>query len=371
MIGDAREGVHPLLLRCGRRHYEDSNQRGRLDGPEQPWNAHTMAESWKLTLPCTRAEAEAITDDMGALALLDPPPALMTSEVEEDDPACWQLQAYFEGRPSRRTIKLVQAMIPSATNAKPALERLPDEDWVTVSQQGMEPVVSGRFHIRNREDEGVPSGLVPLLIPAGRAFGTGQHQTTSGCLAMLDRCRIIGERYGSIADIGTGTGLLAFAALHLWPRAYLTASDIDPAAVDVSAQNAVCNGVKLGLERGTLALCVAPGADHPLIQARVPYELLIANILAGPLIELAPSLCAILADGGTLILAGLLDDQAEAVTRAYRAQGLRLVDRLESNDTQGRHWPTLRLRKRPSIGWRRPRRVDPGVHGEAPGFGSW
>lgn len=330
-----------------------------------------MAQSWKLTLPCTRAEAEAITDDMGALALLEPPPALMTSEAEEDNPSRWQLHAYFEGKPARATIKLVQSMLPSAADAKPQLERLPDEDWVSISQQGMEPVVAGRFHVRNRAEDMVPGGLVPLLIPAGRAFGTGQHQTTSGCLAMLDRCRNIGERFGAIADIGTGTGLLAFAALHLWPRAYATASDIDPAAVDVSAQNAALNGIALGFGRGELALCAAPGADHPLIQARAPYELVIANILAGPLIELAPALCAILAEGGTLILAGLLDEQADAVTYAYRAQGLRLVDRIEADDTQGRHWPTLRLRKRPAIGWKRPRRADLGAHGEAPGFGSW
>lgn len=310
-------------------------------------------------------------DDMGALALLEPPPALMTSEVEEDNPQCWQLHAYFEGKPDPATIKLMQSMLASAITARPLLERMPDEDWVSLSQQGMEPVVAGRFHVRNRAEDVVPAGLVPLLIPAGRAFGTGQHQTTSGCLAMLDRCRRIGERYGSIADIGTGTGLLAFAALHLWPRACATASDIDPAAVDVSAQNAARNGVTLGYGQGELALCVAAGADHPLIQMRAPYELVIANILAGPLIELAPALCAIVAEGGTIILAGLLDEQADAVIRAYRAQGLRLVDRLEADDTQGRHWPTLRLRKRPAIGWKRPRRLDPGAHGEAPGFGSW
>lgn len=330
-----------------------------------------MAESWKLTLPCTRAEAEAITDDMGALALLEPSPALMTSELEEDNPESWQLHAYFEGKPTPETVDLIQAMIPGSAGVEPVLERLPDEDWVSISQQGMEPVIAGRFHVRNHAEDAVPEGMAPLHIPAGRAFGTGQHETTSGCLAMLDRCRRIGERFGSIADIGTGTGLLAFAALHLWPRAYAIASDIDPAAVEVSAQNAALNGVALGLGRGELALCTAAGADHPLIAARAPYELVIANILAGPLIELAPSLGAIVAEGGTLILAGLLEGQADAVIAAYRVQGLRLVDRLETGDDNGRHWPTLRLRKRPAIGWKRPRRWQADANGEAPGFGSW
>ena len=329
-----------------------------------------MSQSWKLTLPCTRAEAEALGDDIGALAELNPPPALMTSEIEEDNPERWQIDAYFEGKPDKATIALIRQMLPSSAKAKPKLEKLPDEDWVTLSQQGLEPVVAGRFHVRNHADDAVPAGMVPLLIPAGRAFGTGQHETTGGCLAMLDRCRSLGERHGNIADIGTGTGLLAFAALHLWPRAYAIASDIDPAAVEVSAENAAMNGVAPGRGRGELLLCAAAGVDHPLLQARAPYDLIVANILAGPLIELAPSLCAVLEDGGTLILAGLLADQAERVVAAYRAQGLRLVDRIDTARADG-HWPTLRFRKRPAIGWKRPRRWVAGANGEAPGFGSW
>ena len=158
--------------------------------------------------------------------------------------------------------------------------------------------------------------------------------------------------------------------MHLWPRAYAIASDIDPAAVEVSAENAAMNGVALGRGRGELLLCAAAGVDHPLLHARAPYDLIVANILAGPLIELAPSLCAVLEDGGTLILAGLLADQAERVTSAYRAQGLRLVDRIDFTRADG-HWPTLRFRKRPAIGWKRPRRWVAGANGEAPGFGSW
>lgn len=327
-----------------------------------------MTGSWKLTLPCTRAEAEALSGDIGILADLDPPPVLMTTEVESDNPDRWQVDAYFEGKPARAAIADLQAMIPSSAGVKPRLEKLPDQDWVTLSQQGLEPVVAGRFHVRNRADDPVPKGLVPLLVPAGRAFGTGQHETTGGCLTMLDRCRALGERFGNICDVGTGTGLLAFAALHLWPRAFATASDIDPAAVDVTAGNAALNGVALGGGRGRLSLHVAAGVDHPALRGRAPYDLVIANILAGPLIELAPSLRAVLEEGGTLILAGLLADQADAVIAAYRAQGLRLVDTLAAGDGQ---WPTLRFRRRPAIGWKRPRRWAAGANGEAPGFGSW
>ncbi|MEJ7927814.1 50S ribosomal protein L11 methyltransferase [Sphingobium sp. AN641] len=328
--------------------------------------ATTAPESWKVTLPCTRAEAEALDGDIAAFALLDRPPVLMTSETEPDDDDAWRLDAYFEGKPGAAALRLLKALVPSAATAKPVVQALQAQDWVTVSQQGLVPVTAGRFHIRNLESDPVQPGYRNFLIGAGRAFGTGQHETTSGCLEMLDRMRTAGMRFCNIADIGTGTGLLAFAALHLWPRARATASDIDPVSVDVTAANAVINDVPTGGGTGSLALFAAAGVDHPGLLGRAPYDLLIANILAGPLIELAPSLCACVEDGGTIILAGLLDDQADRVLAAYRAQGMRLAERIDTGQ-----WPCLRLRKRPRIGWRRPRRWNVDSRGEAPGYGSW
>ncbi|MCP1468558.1 ribosomal protein L11 methyltransferase [Sphingobium sp. OAS761] len=327
--------------------------------------AAPAAQSWKVTLPCTRVEAEALDGDIAAFALMDRPPVLMTSEAAPDDEDKWQLDAYFEGKPSQAAIRILKTLVPSAAGTRPLVEALPDQDWVTLSQQGLEPVTAGRFHVRNIADDPELPDHINLLIEAGRAFGTGQHETTAGCLAMLDRMRRLGMRTRNIADIGTGTGLLAFAALRLWPRANAVASDIDPVAVDISADNARANGVPLGGGPGRLALVTAAGADHPALVGRAPYDLLIANILAGPLIELAPALCALVEEGGTIILAGLLDRQADAVLTAYRAQGMRLAERTDSGD-----WPTLRLRKRPSIGWKRPRRLRQGARGEAPGFGS-
>ncbi|AMK19035.1 MULTISPECIES: 50S ribosomal protein L11 methyltransferase [Sphingobium] len=327
--------------------------------------ASPAAQSWKVTLPCTRAEAEALDGDIAAFALMDSPPVLMTSEATPDDDNAWRLDAYFEGQPSPTAIKLLRTLVPSAAGTKPLIEQLPDEDWVTLSQQGLEPVTAGRFHIRNLATDPQQPGHINFLIEAGRAFGTGQHETTAGCLLMLDQMRRIGMRFGNVADVGTGTGLLAFAALHLWPRAYATASDIDPIAVDISAQNAAANRIPLGRGQGQLALYTAAGVDHPAIATRAPYDLLIANILAGPLIELAPSLCALVDEGGSILLAGLLNEQADAVLAAYRAQGMRLAERTDRGD-----WPTLRLRKRPAIGWKRPRRIDRQARGEAPGFGS-
>jgi ribosomal protein L11 methyltransferase len=115
-----------------------------------------------------------------------------------------------------------------------------------------------------------------------------------------------------------------------------------------------------------VALVDAPGVDDPLIEGLAPYDLIVANILAGPLVDLAPSLSAQLAEGGSLILAGLLASQADQVLAAYRGQGLRLAARIDHG-----HWPTLHLRKRHRFGWRRPTRWYSGETGATETFGSW
>ncbi len=325
------------------------------------------AESWKLTLPCMRAEAEALNDDIGALALLDPPPTLVTLELEEFNPDNWEAHAYFQGKPDAASVALLQSMIPSAASAQPKLELLPNEDWLTMSQQGIEPVVAGRFYVHTPSNKGgIPACTVPICIDAGLAFGTGGHETTEGCLHVLDGLKRRGARFDHIADIGTGTGLLAIAAHHLWPRAYVTATDIDPVRVDVSVENCEVNGVPLGQQQGKIALCTAPGTDHEMIQRRAPYDLVIANILAGPLIELAPALAAIMADGGTLILAGILSGQCDTVCAAYRRQGLRLAS---ARDNRG--WPCLRFIKRTRHSWQRPVRTTGRTSQKEGDYGTW
>jgi len=174
---------------------------------------------------------------------------------------------------------------------------------------------------------GVPPGTIPFEIDASVAFGTGQHATTSGCLDALDRLEREGKRFANVADIGTGTGLLAFAALALWPDAKCIATDIDRVAVEVARDNAAINGIKLGHGKGELLLAQADGMDSPLLAARAPFELMVANILAGPLIDLAPDFAKALAPGGTVVLAGLLDAQAASVAHTYEEQGLTVRDR--------------------------------------------
>ncbi len=287
-------------------------------------------ESWKLTLACTRAEAERLADDVTEFADLVPPPVLVVSEPDEATPERWRLDAYFDGKPSRDVLRRVARLVPSAREKDPRARPLPDTDWVTLGQSGFAPLVAGRFHVRTPEHR-ARTDLTDLVIPAGLAFGTGQHATTSGCLAALDTLRRSGKLYRNILDLGTGTGLLAIAAQKLWPRASVIATDIDAQAVTVARANADANGAP------RVAALVADGLSHRTLVASAPYDLVIANILAQPLIDMAPWIAASVAKRGTLLLAGLLDTQADTVARAYRRQGMRLAGRGIGQ------WPVLRL----------------------------
>ncbi len=318
-------------------------------------------------MPCTRAEAEALEDHDGSLfAHLPSPPAIMSSEPDASRPDDWRVDIIFDHEPAQAEIDLILAQIPSVDPSAASLAPVPDVDWVTQSQAGLDPIDAGPFHVRHDKTELPRPGAIDLLVPASRAFGTGAHETTRGCLLMLADLRRTGHRFGNIADIGTGTGLLAFAARALWPRAHLIASDIDPVSIDVTAENAAMNHVPVGAKAGELLLVAAPGVDHPLITGLAPYDLVIANILAGPLMDLAPSLAAQVVEGGSLILAGLLESQTDRVIAAYRAQGMRLAARVDHGD-----WPTLHLRKRRRHGWRRPARWSSKDNGETENYGSW
>ena len=322
--------------------------------------------SWIVSLPCTRAEAEALSGEIPALDAAPEAPVVVTREIDEDA-GTWQLDAYMDDAPGDDLLRLIQSLVPSAKGVAPTVAELPEEDWVTLSQQGLKPVCAGRFFVHTSSyADRVPPDATSFLIDASQAFGTGGHDTTAGCLAMLDRLARAGAAPRNIADIGTGTGLLAFAAMALWPRARVIASDIDPASIFVTRDNAAINDVPLGRGGGRLALAVAPGTDHPAIRHRAPYDLVVANILAGPLITLAPDIAAATAPGGRAILAGLIARQMDPVLAAYRAHGFRLTARGGSAE-----WPCLLLTKRRRYGYRRKERA---LHRASPSdasFGSW
>jgi ribosomal protein L11 methyltransferase len=288
--------------------------------------AERTIDSWRLTLPCTRAEAEAI--DAAEIAI---DAVLMTTEEVEDDVERWRLDAYSEAEPDAAMIAAIRALVPSAADVAPLVEPLYDEDWVTLSQAGLEPIREGRFVVHtSAHPVDPPAGGRAFLIDAGRAFGTGHHATTSGCLAMLDA--MAGQSFANIIDIGTGTGLLAFAARHVWPEARVMATDIDPMAIDVTRENAEANAIA-GVE-----LIVADGALDDAITAAAPYDLIIANVLAGPLVSMAPELAAIATPGATIVLAGLLETQRDQVVEAYAACGCTLLQ----TDRRG-DWTILKL----------------------------
>ena len=292
--------------------------------------------SWRATVPCTRAQAERVADGEDPFPGDADPPVLVADEPDETRPDEWLIHAYFDREP--RPDELQQ--LAELGSGEPRVEQLGETDWVTMSQQGLEPIRAGRFFVHTpMHYADRPADAISFEIDASLAFGTGQHATTSGCLDALDRLQREGSSFANIADIGTGTGLLAFAAVALWPKARCIATDIDPVSIDVSRDNAAINGVKLGHGEGELLLAVADGMDSPMLAARAPFDLIIANILAGPLIELAPDFAKALATGGVVVLAGLLDTQADAVAAAYEELGLSLTDRGSGE------WPVLVCRR--------------------------
>ena len=297
--------------------------------------------SWKLSGIATKEAVEAALDARDADLGWDDSVVLTAFEVDPDDGSIWQLDAYTEDKPTTAQRKAVSALFGSDP-PKLTAERLSETDWVTESQRGIEPIRAGRFYVHTPEHE--PSGeagVTSFCIPAAQAFGTGHHATTAGCLAMLDAMLRSGLRPRHIADIGTGTGLLAFAALDLWPHSVATASDIDPVCEPAVLASAADNGIALGIGPGKLSMIVADGMDDPELAAAAPFDLLIANILAAPLIEMAQDFADAVAPRGSILLAGLLTRQEPAVRAAYRRAGFRLQRRLVSGD-----WSILWLRHR-------------------------
>lgn len=289
--------------------------------------------SWRVTLPCTRAQGEAIGTSDDLFPFSDDAPVLVADEPDEGRPDEWLIHAYFEREPEPAELH----NLASLGNGPLRVEKLGEDDWVRMSQAGLEPISAGRFHVHTPSHPPI-DGAVNFEIDAGLAFGTGQHATTAGCLKVLDAMESAGERFTNIADIGTGTGLLAFAALKLWPNSKCIATDIDPVAVEVARDNAAINKVPLGHCPGELLLAVADGMDSAMLVARAPYELIIANILAAPLIELAPAFSKAVLRSGTVVLAGLLESQAEPIIASYEAYGFELKEQTPGD------WPVLVFR---------------------------
>lgn len=274
---------------------------------------------------------EASAETLGAiLEDLDPAPVGVGVFEIEDGSGRWEVGAYFTDPPD----EIALALMAAAQGAQPfAVSELPEIDWVAHVRRELSPVEAGRFFVYGGHDaDKLPADRIGLLIEAAVAFGTGHHGTTQGCLRALDRLVDQGFAPKSVIDVGCGTAVLAMAAARVFPGTML-ATDIDPVAVEVARANAAANGLEDRL------ICLeAVGLDHPGIAARAPFDLIFANILKGPLIELAPAMAAAAAPGGVTILSGLLTTQADEVGAAYADAGFTLSAREDLGD-----WSTLVL----------------------------
>ncbi len=304
-----------------------------------------MTSLWLLRLPLSHAESLWLQSEPDGLFAPDNIPSMAIFEADDQPTGAWVAddwvaELYFEMEPDPALVERLATGIAGLDPSTLRPQPLEQQDWLSLSQNGLPPIDAGRFRVSTPErlNEVRPSGI-RLVIPAAEAFGTGHHPTTHGCLAAL-AALAERRRFARIADVGTGTALLALAAAKLWPRAQIIASDIDPLAVTVARRTATLNAARLGRASGRIDLLTCPGIAHARFRRADPFDLLVANILAGPLVALAPSLSAALRPGGMLLLAGLLARQAPPVLAAYRARGLILVQRLGSPE-----WPTLLLRK--------------------------
>ncbi len=280
----------------------------------------------------TTTSEKLLADALGeALEDLDPAPTGVGVFEMEDGSGLWEVGGYFVEAPD----DIALAILAAAHGAKAfVVSEVPDQDWVAHVRRELHPVEAGRFFLYGDHDaDKVPQGAIPLLIEAAMAFGTGHHGTTKGCLEAVDILFGAGVRPGSVADIGCGTAVLAIAAAKVLDQRVI-ASDIDEVAVEVARANAAANGVE-----GLIHCVEAAGFDHPDIRAAAPYDLVFANILKGPLVDLAPDMAAHTAPGGHVILSGILNEQADDVIAAYADHGLDPIARDEIGE-----WTTLTLR---------------------------
>lgn len=298
-----------------------------------------MTALWTVSFEADNETARELAERLSGAAH---PAALSVSRFEQPGGRAWSVEALYAA-------PLDRADFAPLLGEKRALTlqiaRLADEDWVAKSLHGLPPVRSGRLYIHGAHDEGAaPAGTIPIRIEAGLAFGTGHHGTTLGCLDALNRLhRDYPMR--DILDLGCGSGVLAIAAAKLWRGARVTAADTDPDAVAVARENARANEVP------HVTVLRAAGFASAALRRRGPFDLILANILAGPLTRLAPDVTRMLRPGGLVVLSGLLQDQAQTVLNFYRGRGLNMEARCLIEG-----WATLSLRKPPgNVKWLRER----------------
>ncbi len=288
-----------------------------------------MSTFTALTTLRDKSKAEALGE---ALERLTPAPTGIGVFEVEDGSQTWEVGGFFLEQPDEVALDLLAATF----DARPfAVSELEDRDWVAQVRRELTPVYAGRFVVFGAHDrDEIPDNKIKMEIEAAMAFGTGHHGTTKGCLLALDDLVTSGMVATNVADIGSGTGVLAMAAASVWPCATL-ASDIDPVATETARANIAANGLK-----GRISCHTAVGFRSPEIRRAAPFDLVFANILAGPLKRLAPDMARHTDTGSVIILSGILNTQALGVEAVYKGWGFhRLAKRVIGE------WTTLTLER--------------------------
>ncbi|WP_187970999.1 50S ribosomal protein L11 methyltransferase [Aquibium microcysteis] len=290
----------------------------------------------KFSFTAPRALARQVYGLVEAAFEEDGWPVALTDIDEDKGPAqgIETVDLYVDGDGEDEAGRLAGLLAAEGIEGAFAREVLPETDWVTASLDGLKPVRAGRFLVHGSHDrDKVRANDLAIEIEAGLAFGTGHHGTTAGCLETIERL-VRNRRPRRVLDLGTGSAVLAIAVAKL-ARVPVLATDIDPVAVDVARENARLNGVA-----GLVRCVTATGFGHLEIATRAPYDLIVANILANPLMKLAPQMAAHLAPGGSLILSGILVRQRNAVVATYAGQRFRHVSTLTRGD-----WVTIHFER--------------------------
>jgi ribosomal protein L11 methyltransferase len=283
---------------------------------------------WSITLLLPYKPAEA---DRQQLEMALEPFGEALSSFEIDDGKAWKIEVFGESEPD---VAAVQWALQPLGSFAPEIARLPEKDWVAESQKNLPALTAGPFFIHGSHHQGrVPKNKITFEIDAGMAFGTGRHETTRGCLLALARLAKGGFKVRRPLDIGTGTGILAFAMARLF-KVPVIGGDNDADSVRVARENAALNGLKREVK-----IIKSDGYRAAAIRNQAPFDLICANILANPLIELAPALVQVLSRNGRAVLSGLLQSQEKDVLAAHQALGLELDFRLHLKD-----WSVLVLR---------------------------
>jgi len=293
----------------------------------------TALQSAALLLPARLDDKVMAAFELVFSELLD---SVATSH-QRDDNGDWQIEALFEYVPDAAVIDKMLAPLYRQQGITPmpiTLVPVAARDWLAENRAAFPPLHIGRFWIYGSHvTQPQPPASLPLLIDAALAFGSGTHPTTEGCLRALQMIRSIAPR--RVLDMGCGSAILAMAGARLWPSCQIVAADNDPVAVRVAARNRALNAIAPAKMR----LAVSYGFGSRIVCNQAPYDLVLANILAGPLSRMAPDLVPRLANNSWLILSGILHRQARSVEIAYRAQKMRLWHRICLGD-----WTTIIMR---------------------------